>query len=72
MEFISLKALCLTMQLVLSPDASLSQCISEKANTFGEIFACPRCRRAQPPGPRKRPHPGFGKKEKLATGGPET
>lgn len=29
----------------------------------GSLYACPRCRRAQPKGPRKRPHPGFPKKD---------
>jgi hypothetical protein len=28
-----------------------------------DLNACPRCRRALPKGPRKRPHPGFPKKE---------
>ncbi len=27
------------------------------------LYACPRCRRALPKGPLKRPHPGFPKKE---------
>ena len=27
----------------------------------GKLYACPRCRRALPKGPRKRPHPGFPK-----------
>lgn len=25
----------------------------------GSVYACPRCRRALPKGPRKQPHPGF-------------
>lgn len=28
----------------------------------GSLYACPRCRRALPKGPRKLPHPGFEKK----------
>jgi hypothetical protein len=32
---------------------------------FTTASACPRCRRALPKGPRKRPHPGFPKKETL-------
>jgi hypothetical protein len=28
-----------------------------------DIFACPRCRRIAPKGPKKRPHPGFAKKK---------
>lgn len=31
--------------------------------TAGSLFACPRCRKALPKGPRKLPHPGFVKKE---------
>lgn len=27
------------------------------------LSACPRCRRAAPKGPKKRPHPGFAKKD---------
>lgn len=27
--------------------------------TMANLYACPRCRRAEPKGPRKRPHPGF-------------
>jgi|GEM_PF-5789156 len=27
----------------------------------GKLYACPRCRRALPKGPRKQPHPGFPK-----------
>lgn len=29
----------------------------------GSLYACPRCRRALPKGPKKRPHPGFPKKD---------
>lgn len=25
----------------------------------GGLYACPRCRRAEPKGPRKRPHPDY-------------
>ncbi len=32
---------------------------------FTTASACPRCRRALPKGPRKRPHPGFPKKQNL-------
>lgn len=28
---------------------------------MGKLYACPRCRRALPKGPRKQPHPGFPK-----------
>jgi hypothetical protein len=33
--------------------------------TSKNLYACPRCRRALPKGPRKRPHPGFPKKDTV-------
>ena len=29
------------------------------STSTGSLYACPRCRRALPKGPRKLPHPGF-------------
>jgi hypothetical protein len=33
--------------------------------TSTSLYACPRCRRALPKGPRKRPHPGVFKKNTM-------
>lgn len=33
----------------------------------GNVYACPRCRRALPKGPLKHPHPSFPKKERNTT-----
>lgn len=38
--------------------------VSTSTTDMGKVYACPRCRRAKPPGPLKRPHPGFHNKEK--------
>ncbi len=33
----------------------------------GKLYACPRCRKALPKGPRKLPHPGFTNKHGKAS-----
>jgi hypothetical protein len=66
MKSVKFFALCLGLCLTLcqetslidfSPKATVS--ISSKETfsgmNLGEMYACPRCRRATPPGPRKRP-----------------
>ncbi len=51
-----------TLQMASGKDAAVIQ--SVKATDMGKVYACPRCRRAQPRGPKKRPHPGFAKEKK--------
>jgi len=41
----------------------LISCIDVVVTTTS-LYACPRCRRALPKGPRKLPHPGFSNKHK--------
>jgi hypothetical protein len=51
-----LKSLMLTLHMVASQDTASTHVVTSTTD-MGKIFACPRCRRAQPPGPRKRPTP---------------
>ena len=52
----------------LSPQVVLEKTVADIAISHS-LFACPRCRRAQPPGPRKLPHPGGFEKARPSTGG---
>ncbi len=67
MEYVALKTLALLANILFCQDPcvenpSFSSKSSQWLGSQGQILACPRCRRATPPGPRKRPHPGVAKK----------
>lgn len=67
LEFIMKKLFQTSLWTVLAftmcSEAAFAAGISEITVTDSKIFACPRCRRAAPKGPRKRPHPKIVKKE---------
>lgn len=46
----------LMFHILAGQDATISQAVSS-AMDIGKVYACPRCRRAKPPGPRKGASP---------------
>ncbi|MBS0654531.1 MAG: hypothetical protein JSR46_02030 [Verrucomicrobia bacterium] len=57
LDIITLKTVLLTLQMACSPETAAITSVTD----MGKVYACPRCRRAKPPGTLKRPHPGFNK-----------
>ncbi len=53
MNIVCLKSFLLTLHMALGQDVANTQAITATTD-LGKIYACPRCRRAKPPGPRKR------------------
>jgi len=56
MNVICLKSLLLSLQMAFGQDADISKVMPD-ASPIGKMYTCPRCRRARPPGPRKRATP---------------
>ena len=54
MNLICIKSFLLTLHMALGQDVTLVKAIDATSN-MEKIYTCPRCRRATPPGPRKRP-----------------
>jgi hypothetical protein len=48
--------LLLALKMALGPEVASTPVVVATAE-IGKVYACPRCRRAKPPGPRKRPSP---------------
>ena len=46
----------LAFLMAFNQDAAISHVVTATSD-IGKVYACPRCRRAKPPGPRKRPTP---------------
>lgn len=74
LNILCLKAIGAVLSLAILQEASFpslpinqpvtEHCITE-ATQLSKIYACPRCRRVKPKGPKKRPHPGFKKQSKT-------
>lgn len=64
-DIMFLKTMLLSMQMVFS---NYTAPVITDTLDIGKVYACPRCRRATPPGPRHRPHPGFPKDKSSSQG----
>ena len=56
MKFICLTAVLVSLTMTFGHESTLSN-RNISAEELKKIYACPRCRKAQPKGPLKRPHP---------------
>lgn len=56
MKFICLTAVLVSLTMAFGHESAFSHG-NFSTEELEKIYACPRCRKAQPKGPLKRPHP---------------